>query len=207
MPFAGHPTLGSCHAWLTSGGKPKDPARIVQECGAGLVAIRRSGENLSFAAPTLIRSDDVDAEKLDEVARILRIAPDQIIDAQCVDNGPGWVTVMLASAEDVLTLEPVRSVEPGIVGAHPSGAETAFELRALFSGHHGNLVEDPVTGSLNASVAQWLFATGRVDTPYVAAQGTRLGRRGRIWLDRAETGHVWVGGQTQTMFSGEAGRW
>ncbi|CAN5692505.1 PhzF family phenazine biosynthesis protein [soil metagenome] len=211
MPFAGHPTLGSCHAWLAGGGQPKDSTRVVQECGVGLISVRNTGDSLVFAAPPLIRSGPVDEGKLIEVAKILRINREMIVDAQWVDNGPGWVAVMLASAEAVLRLEPVRShhqrIDIGVVGAHDPGAEAAFEIRALFSDHHGNLVEDPVTGSLNASVAQWLFSTGRVENAYVAAQGTRVGRDGRILIDRDETGQIWVGGQTRTMFSGQTEAW
>lgn len=211
MPFAGHPTLGSCHAWLAGGGQPKDSTRIIQECGVGLISVRSTSDSLVFAAPPLIRFGPVDEGKLIEVAKILRINREMIVDAQWVDNGPGWVAVMLASAEAVLRLEPVRShhqrIDIGVVGAHDPCAEAAFEIRALFSDHHGNLVEDPVTGSLNASVAQWLFSTGRVDNAYVAAQGTRVGRDGRILIDRDETGQIWVGGQTRTMFSGQTEAW
>jgi PhzF family phenazine biosynthesis protein len=207
MPFAGHPTLGTCHAWLAGGGIPRDPGRIVQECGAGLVSVRRDGDTLAFAAPPLIRSGPVDAADLAEAARLLRIAPEAIVDAQWADNGPGWLAVMLESAEAVLALEPARDhpnrIDVGVIGAHPPGAETAFEIRALFSDQHGAVIEDPVTGSLNASVAQWLFASGRVSGAYVAAQGTRLGRTGRVLIDRDAAGQVWVGGLTRTMFAGQ----
>jgi PhzF family phenazine biosynthesis protein len=207
MPFAGHPTLGTCHAWLAGGGIPRDPGRIVQECGAGLVSVRRDGDTLAFAAPPLIRSGPVDAADLAEAARLLRIAPEAIIDAQWADNGPGWLAVMLESAEAVLALEPARDhpnrIDLGVIGAYPAGGEAAFEIRALFSDQHGAVIEDPVTGSLNASLAQWLFASGRVSGAYVAAQGTRLGRTGRVLIDRDAAGQVWVGGVTRTLFSGQ----
>ncbi|OHT21542.1 PhzF family phenazine biosynthesis protein [Edaphosphingomonas haloaromaticamans] len=207
LPFAGHPTLGTCHAWLAAGGVPKQSGRIVQECGAGLVPIRQDAAGLAFAAPPLIRTGAVDEARLEEVAAFLRISRAEIVDAQWVDNGPGWIGVMLASAEAVLAVEPARShggrIEVGVVGPHPAGQDISYELRAFFSDQHGGIVEDPVTGSLNASVAQWLFASGRVQGSYRAAQGTRLGRTGRIRVDRDADGTIWIGGRTATLFSGE----
>jgi PhzF family phenazine biosynthesis protein len=205
LPFAGHPTLGSCHAWLSNGGSPADGSQIVQECGAGLVAIRRSAELLAFAAPPLIRGGSVDESKIAEIAAFLRIDRSQIVDAQWADNGPGWVVVLLASADQVLAIEPVRDVpgriEVGVVGPHPTGNPVAFELRAFFTDQNGAVREDPVTGSLNASTAQWLLASGRASAPYIAAQGTRIGRSGRIHIDQDNHG-IWVGGRTATLFSG-----
>jgi PhzF family phenazine biosynthesis protein len=207
MPFAGHPTLGTCHAWLSNGGKPREAGRIVQECGAGLIPIRRHGDRLAFAAPPLIRSGPVDAPRLEEIARVLRIDRSAIMDSQWVDNGPGWVAILLESAQAVLAVEPARHhptrLDIGLVGAYPTGSPLAFELRAIFSDHHRNLIEDPVTGSLNASVAQWLLATNRATAPYTASQGTCLGRAGRIYIERAASGTVWVGGDVTTLFSGD----
>jgi len=206
LPFAGHPTLGTCHAWLEAGGKPKREGVVVQECGAGLIEIRQ-GEALAFAAPPLIRSGEPTEAEIAEVVEALRIDRDAIVAAQWVDNGPGWIAVLLASAEDVLAVEPVRHhaarIDIGIVGAHAPGSETAFELRAIFSGPDGGMIEDPVTGSLNASVGQWLFASGRASGHYVAAQGTKLGRTGRVDVTQDETGQVWIGGRTLTLFSGQ----
>ncbi|WP_156679484.1 PhzF family phenazine biosynthesis protein [Sphingomonas profundi] len=211
LPFAGHPTLGTCHAWLAGGGQPRDPGRIVQECGAGLIPIRRDGDDgdgdrLAFAAPPLVRSGPVDDATLAEAAAVLRIDPATIVEAQWADNGPGWLAVMLASAEAVLALEPARAhdrrVDIGVVGPHAPGGEAAWEIRALFSGAHGEIMEDPVTGSLNASIAQWLFASGRATDRYVAAQGTRLGRTGRVHVERDAAGTIWIGGRTATLFSG-----
>ncbi|MDB5709220.1 MAG: PhzF family phenazine biosynthesis protein [Sphingomonas bacterium] len=208
LPFAGHPTLGTCHAWLAAGGVPRAGDMVVQQCGAGLVRVRRDGDSLAFAAPPLIRSGPVDDEKLREVAAILDIAVEDVVDAAWVDNGPGWVAVMLGSAEAVLAVEPARHhparVEIGVVGFHPAGSAEAYEIRSLFSDSFGGLVEDPVTGSLNASVAQWLLGTERVTAPYIVAQGTRLGRRGRIRIDQDKDGQVWIGGNTATLFSGVA---
>ncbi len=206
LPFAGHPTLGTCHAWLAAGGKPRGEEAIVQECGAGLVPIRQRDGRLAFAAPPILRGGAVEPEKLDEIASVLRIERSAIVDSQWVDNGPGWVAVLLESAAAVLRVEPARAhsgrLDIGIVGAYPRGEPVAFELRAIFSDHHRALMEDPVTGSLNASVAQWLLATGRATAPYVAAQGARVGRAGRIYIDRDARGAVWVGGNATTLFSG-----
>ena len=205
LPFAGHPTLGTCHAWLAAGGVPRDPARIVQQCEAGLIPVRRDdasegGGRLAFAAPPLIRSGPVDPADVARAAAAMRIDPAAIVDAAWVDNGPGWMALMLASADDVLAAEPLRHdperVEVGLVGPHPAGADIAWEVRALYSDQHMAIMEDPVTGSLNASIAQWLFASGRATTGYIAAQGTRLGRRGRIHVSRDADGAIWIGGGT-----------
>jgi PhzF family phenazine biosynthesis protein len=205
LPFAGHPTLGSCHAWLANGGKPANASELVQECAAGLVPIRRSAELLSFAAPPLIRNGPVDEATLAEIAAFLRVEHSHIVAAQWADNGPGWIAVLLASAEHVLALEPQRSyprrMDVGVVGPHPAGSPIAFELRAFFSDQQGGVREDPVTGSLNASTAQWLLASGRASAPYVAAQGTRVGCSGRIYIHQDSRG-VWVGGRSTTLFSG-----
>ncbi len=205
LPFAGHPTLGSCHAWLDGGGVPADASRIIQECGAGLVPVRRGAVRLAFAAPPLIRGGPVDESTLAAVAGFLRIDRSRILAAQWADNGPGWIVVLLGSADEVLALDPVRDsagrMDVGVVGPHPAGSPNAFELRAFFTDPHGGVIEDPVTGSLNASTAEWLLATGRAAAPYIAAQGTRLGRRGRIYIER-DAEAVWVGGRTTTLFSG-----
>jgi PhzF family phenazine biosynthesis protein len=205
MPFAGHPTLGSCHAWLSNGGQSADASEIVQECGAGLVAIRRTSELLSFAAPPLIRGGTVDESQLVEIAEFLRISRSRIVDAQWADNGPGWIVLLLASADEVLALEPIRDypkrIDVGVVGPHSAGHPAAFELRAFFTDHQGAVREDPVTGSLNASTAQWLLSSGRASAPYIATQGTRVGRSGRIHIHQDNRG-VWVGGRATTLFTG-----
>jgi PhzF family phenazine biosynthesis protein len=195
LPFAGHPTLGTCHAWAGDGG-----GSFVQECAAGLIRIRRTEAGLAFAAPPLLRSGPVEEELVQELAAVLGIARVDIVDAAWADNGPGWVAVLLESADAVLALRPRFSDHDiGVVAPHPGGG---FELRAFFP-KDGALVEDPVTGSLNASVAQWLLATGRAQAPYLARQGTALGRRGRVHVSQDDDGTVWVGGGTLTCVSGE----
>jgi PhzF family phenazine biosynthesis protein len=206
LPFAGHPTLGACHAWLALGGRPRRADRIVQECGAGLVPIRQEADRLAFAAPPLLRAGPVDEATLRDIVTVLRIDPDQIVEARWADNGPGWVGVMLASAEEVLAVEPIRRhegrIDIGLVGAHAPGGEVAWEIRTLFSDGQGALVEDPVTGSFNAAVAGWLRETGCATGAYVAAQGTRLGRRGRVFVDYEAGGADWIGGRTLTVAEG-----
>jgi len=205
LPFAGHPTLGTCHAWLEAGGAPRSNAEIVQECAAGLVSIRRTPDGLGFAAPPLTRSGPVDDDELAHVARTLNIDRGAIVAAEWADNGPGWVALLLESAEAVLGVRPgLVDHDVGLVGPHPSGADAAFELRAFFP-KDGATTEDPVTGSLNASVAQWLLRTGRATAPYVAAQGTVLGRAGRVHISADADGAVWVAGGTVTCVSGTVG--
>lgn len=209
LPFAGHPTLGTCHAWLEAGGTAKRSGVVVQECGTGLVEVRRGPDGLAFAAPPLIRSGPPSDAEIAQVAAVLRIDRAAIVDAAWVDNGPGWIAVLLASAAAVRAVEPARHhdgrIDIGIVGAHPPGGDAAFEIRAIFSAPGGLLIEDPVCGSLNASVGQWLFATGHAEDRYVATQGACVGRTGRILVERDERGQVWVGGRTQSLFSGKAG--
>lgn len=202
LPFAGHPTLGSAHAWLEAGGTPQDGDEVVQECGAGLVRIRR-GARLAFAAPPLVRSGPVADDDLATIVRALRIEVDDVIDANWVDNGADWVAVQLADADAVLALRPdfgaFEGLDIGAVGAHPAGAECAVEVRG-FAPEVG-IPEDPVTGSLNARLAQWL-AGSRLPSSYVAAQGTAIGRRGRVHVS-VEDGVVWVGGDTLTTITGQ----
>jgi predicted PhzF superfamily epimerase YddE/YHI9 len=163
------------------------------------------GDLFAFAAPPPIRSGPVEPDKLVEAAEVLNISVADVVEAQWVDNGPGWLGIMLRSAEAVLALEPKRHrpgrIEIGVVGPHPPGSAIAFELRAFFSDHNGILLEDPVTGSLNASVAQWLIGSGRAPDAYLAAQGTCLGRSGRIHVSR-DDGEIWIGGRTATAVTG-----
>jgi PhzF family phenazine biosynthesis protein len=203
MPFAGHPTLGTCHAWLETGGRPKRTETVVQECGAGLVELRRGSDHLSFAAPALVREGPVEEGLLERLAAALGIARSDVVDAQWADNGPGWAAVLLGSADAVLSLRPGYIDQlVGVAGPHPPGAECALEVRAFFP-KDGQMVEDPVTGSFNASLAQWLLRSGRASAPYVASQGTVLGRRGRAHISAGQDGTVWVGGGTVTCIAGQ----
>ena len=202
LPFAGHPTIGSAHAWLEARDGAATDGEVVQECAAGLVRVRRT-ERLAFAAPPLVRSGPVDDADRAQITAALRIADTDIVDLAWVDNGAGWVAVLLADAAAVLTLRPdfesFGDLEIGVVGVCPDGSETAVEVRAFVPGM--GIGEDPVTGSLNAGIAQWLAGT-RLPTSYVAAQGTALGRRGRVHID-VEGDTVWVGGDALTTISGE----
>lgn len=201
LPFAGHPTLGTAHAWLEAGGRPKADGVVVQECGVGLVPISRSGR-LAFAAPPMIRSGPADPELVAEIADLLDLPTDDLLAVEWVDNGPGWVAALLGDADAVLAARPrMTELDLGLVGFHPPGSPAAIEVRGFFP-KDGALVEDPVTGSLNASLAQWLLATGRIDAPYVAAQGTVLGRAGRVHVTQDDAGGVWVGGDTITCITG-----
>ena len=200
LPFAGHPTLGSAHAWLEAGGEPAGDD-LVQECGAGLVRIRR-GDRLAFAAPPLIRSGPVAEADLEAIAVALRLARDDLVDAAWIDNGPGWVGVLLADADAVLGLRPdwpaFGDLNIGVVGAYPDGGPADVEVRA-FCPDYG-ITEDPVTGSLNAGLGQWL-AGDRLPPAYVVSQGTVLQRAGRVHVVR-EGQEVWVGGDTRTTVTG-----
>lgn len=194
LPFAGHPTLGSARAWLEVGGVPADEEALVQECGVGLVRVRRRGALLAFAAPDLIRGGPVDPAKVTEITDGLGLDPAQVLDAQWCDNGPGWISLLLADAQTVLDIDlaaaKIGTQRIGVVGARPGGSDTAFEVRAFSRGF-----EDPATGSLNAALAQWLIRAGIAPPSYVAAQGTVVQRAGRIHVD-AEGDDVWVGGHT-----------
>jgi PhzF family phenazine biosynthesis protein len=204
LPFAGHPTLGTCHAWLEAGGRPASPDVYLQECGAGLIQIRPAEAGLALAAPPLIRSGPVDEPLAGRIAAQLGIARADMVDLAWADNGPGWVAVLLPSAEAVLALRPgVVDLDIGVAGPYPPGSPEAFEVRAFTPLINGT-GEDPVTGSLNASLAGWLLATGRATAPYVARQGTVLGRSGRVHISCDDDGQIWVGGATHTCLSGEA---
>jgi len=203
LPFAGHPTLGTCHAWLESGHSPQRPGRIVQQCGAGLVDIRQDSGVLGFAAPPLLRSGLVDEPIIRQAAAQLGIDRWDILDAQWADNGPGWIAILLENAQAVLNVKSVTGdLDLGVIGPYPAGSECDFEVRAFFP-VDGQPVEDPVTGSLNASLAQWLLGSGRATAPYVVSQGTALGRRGRVRVDTDEEGTIWVSGATMTRITGQ----
>ncbi|MCH8569868.1 PhzF family phenazine biosynthesis protein [Nesterenkonia sp. AY15] len=208
LPFAGHPTLGSARAWLDLGHEPRSAGVVVQECGVGLVPVQIGDQTLSFGAPGLVRSGPIAKAAREMLTDALGITPDQVLDAAWVDNGPGWVALLLDNAETVLGVTPdlSRITDPeyrflGVVARQPEGADTALELRAFFPDDTGALREDPVTGSLNASVAQWLEYSGKMSPPYVASQGTVLQRRGRVHIE-GEGESLWVGGRTDVAVSG-----
>ena len=226
LPFAGHPTLGSCHAWLQAGGKPKAAGHIVQQSAVGLVPIRREGERLAFAAPPVKRIAP-SPTLLAKVAAALGLKAQQIVTAQLLDNGPAWLGLLLADADTVLTLKPdhraLRELgqKVGVAGLPSSAASPVLiarsnrEARAFarteeapadievraFAAPVG-IEEDPVTGSFNASLAQWLIADGHLPESYVAAQGQTLGRAGRVHIQRDADGQVWVGGDSVTCIDG-----
>ena len=204
LPFAGHPTLGSAHAWLQAGGEPAQEGRLVQECGVGLVEVRREAGGLAFAAPALLRSGPVEDEVLAQVRESLGIPATDILATAWVDNGPGWVGVQLASAEAVLALEPdfsrMRGLEVGVIGAHAEGGPADFEVRAFCPDF--SVPEDPVTGSLNAGLAVWLTGSGQAPPSYTVRQGTAMGRRGDVRISTDDDRTIWVGGACRTLISG-----
>jgi PhzF family phenazine biosynthesis protein len=203
LPFAGHPTLGSCHAWLEAGGKPKGEL-IVQQCGVGLVRIRRDGQRLAFAAPPRIKSGPLDEADVARIASGLGIARTDIVAHAWCQNGPPWRAVMLRSAAQVLALKADSAVlsgwEVGVVGPQAAGSDTQFEVRAFFTGKQ-SIAEDPVTGSLNAALAQWLIGDGLAPTGYIAAQGTAMGRAGRVFVQQ-DRPDIWIGGHSVTVIDG-----
>jgi len=206
LPFAGHPTLGTARAWLAAGGQPKTDGVVVQECGAGLVPVRRDEDRLAFAAPPLIRSGPVGADELARRLDVLGLNEDDVVDAVWIDNGPNWLGIVLKSTEAVLSVSLPAGIhedfDTGLIGFAADADDAAIEVRALFPDANGIIREDPVTGSLNASVAQWLLGNGTLTAPYRARQGTAMGRRGDVWIDQAD-GEIWVGGTASVVVEGE----
>jgi len=205
LPFAGHPTLGSAHAFLASGGDAKQPGEVVQQCAIGLVRVKRDGARLAFAAPPLRRSGPVEDTALRAQAlAALRIEPAALLDLVWVDNGPGWMAARLADAASVLALQPdfvaMQGLKLGVVGAYPAGGECQFEVRAFVPDL--GVPEDPVTGSLNAGLALWLQASGLAADRYVAAQGAALGRAGRVHVSR-DAQATWIGGDVAPLIHGQ----
>lgn len=204
LPFAGHPTLGSAHAWLASGGDPRKPGELVQQCAIGLVRLKREGARLAFAAPPLRRSGPVDAALRAQVARSLRLDEAELLDVVWIDNGPGWMAARLKDAAAVLALRPyfvaMQGLKLGVVGAYPAGAAEAFEVRAFVPDL--GVPEDPVTGSLNAGLALWLQGAGLAPERYIASQGAALGRAGKVHVAR-EGEHTWIGGDVTPLIHGQ----
>lgn len=208
LPFAGHPTLGSAHAWLGRGGVPAREGRLIQECALGLVELRLRNGVLAFRAPDLLRGGEVGEEILARAIDALGVAPDRVLRSNWVDNGPGWLGLQLATAEDVLGLRPdfvaMRGLELGVIGAHTDqdreGLGADCEVRAFCPEYA--VPEDPVTGSLSAGFALWLTRAGHLPPDYVARQGTAVGRDGRVLVSTDESGQVWVGGSCHTLVEG-----
>ena len=208
LPFAGHPTLGSAAAWLAAGGVPAQAGTVVQQCGAGLIPVQIAGDALAFRAPPLRRSGPLDPAERAEAIRVAGVDPASVIAAVHADNGPGWRLLHLSSAQAVLAARPVAvapvPTDVGLVGAWPQGHARQFELRAFFADANGRLTEDPVTGSLNASVAQYLLAHGHAAAPgYAAGQGQCIGADGQIAV-AIEPEAIWIGGRTRIVARGAA---
>lgn len=227
LPFAGHPTLGSCHGWLTRNVAPRQPDVIVQECAIGRVRIRRDKDRLAFAAPPLLKTGPIEPARLDGVIKALGLRTTQVLDHQIIDNGPGWIGLILDNAQSVLAITPdpvaLAPYKVGVIGAcdtremnsDPLAPAAAFEVRAFAPA--GGILEDPVTGSLNAGLASWMIAEGIVtrmlpaeapshpNLAYVVSQGTCLGRRGRLFIEQAGQ-DIWIGGHTLTTIEGSLNR-
>ena len=205
LPFAGHPTLGSCRAWLSGGGQPRTPGRVVQECGVGLVPVRIDGEDLAFAAPPLLRDGPLEPEVKAQIARGLGIPEGDIRAGRWIDNGPGWCAVLLESPERILSLTPdfaaLGDLELGVAALYPPGGASQLEVRAFCPSL--SVPEDPVTGSLNAGLALWLIGEGILPPRYVASQGAAVGRAGRVSVS-AEADGTWIGGRAAIVLEGTA---
>ena len=203
LPFAGHPTLGSCHAWLAEGGVPRDPAVVVQQCGVGRVRVRREATRLAFAAPALRRTGTVEPALRAQAVAALGLTDAEVLRLEWVDNGPGWTAALLTDAARVLSLQPdfgrMQGLKLGVVGPYPAGSECQFEVRAFVPGL--GVPEDPVTGSLNAGLAQWLIGAGLAPSSYVAAQGAALGRAGRVFVEQ-DGADIWIGGAVCPVITG-----
>ena len=208
LPFAGHPTLGTCHAWLAAGGQPRQPGQIIQECGIGLVEIRQDAGRLAFRAPPMTRTGPLSEEDRAEVLRVTGANPEAVVEAVHVANGPQWRLLRLASSADLLAAEPVSRATPGtdvgLLAQAPAGSGAEWELRAFFADGQGRVVEDPVTGSLNAGVAVHLFTSGLAHGSYVAVQGRKAGADGEVLCSQSADGAVWIGGQVRTVSAGGA---
>ncbi|WP_427967000.1 PhzF family phenazine biosynthesis protein [Altererythrobacter sp.] len=205
LPFAGHPTLGSCHAWLEAGGTPGKAGTVVQECGVGLVEIRHDGDLLAFAAPPLTKHEPLTDAELDHAVAICGVEPETVVEAVHVSNGPQWQLLRLRTADDVLAADPVAKApagtDIGLAGPCVGSDRADWELRAFFGAAQGRLIEDPVTGSFNAGVAMHLFGSGLVQGSYLAAQGRKTGADGIVHCSLDDGGNVWIGGRCATISS------
>jgi PhzF family phenazine biosynthesis protein len=226
LPFAGHPTLGTCFALLRSAVKPKTPGVMTQECAAGLIHIKITDEKLAFAAPPLRRDDVLPAPQIDALAKGLGLSPSDVVRGQWCDNGPAWRGLLLHSHAALMKAKPdvallrqaianeasasmpkLGLIAPapilpdlGLIAATPLHSGVDFEVRAFFPGGN-SYFEDPVTGSLNAGLAQWLIGCRIAKPSYVVAQGSALGRNGRVYVTSDEN-HIWIGGNCTAAVSG-----
>ncbi|MGK0477569.1 MAG: PhzF family phenazine biosynthesis protein [Ilumatobacter sp.] len=200
LPFAGHPTLGACAAWLDAGGVPQQPGIVVQECGAGLIKICITDAGLAFAAPPMIRHEPVETDTLTRAMRLLGLTANDVVTSHWIDNGPGWMGLQLTDAQRVLDIpmptEAAEHFDVGVVGLYPTGSNAAIEVRAFFNDPNGSIREDPVTGSLNASIAQWMLGNGTLTAPYVAHQTS-----GRATVEQFD-GQIWIGGTADVRVTG-----
>jgi len=205
LPFAGHPTVGTCHAWLAAGGKPVADDRIVQQCGAGLVPLRKIDGRIAFATPPRDRAGDVDVELEQSALHDLGLTREQVVATAWADNGPGWIGVLLHDVEVLRSLRPnwdrveIKAGVAALTGLHGPG-DPSLEVRAFF--HAGGTREDPVTGSLNGSLAQWLLGNDTLTAPYIASQGVSMGRDGRVYVSQDDDGEIWIGGDAVTGIQG-----
>ena len=202
LPFAGHPTLGSCHAWLEAGGVPHREGVVVQECGAGLVEIQRDGDVLAFAAPAFTRYEPLSAAELEYAARLVGVDPTSVVEGMHIANGPRWQLLRMPSVAAQPQARAPIGTDIGLAGPHSPGSAVDWELRAFFANQHGNLLEDPVTGSFNAGVATHLFASGLATGSYIAGQGQAVGADGRVHCRIDDDGQVWIGGRSITIARG-----
>ena len=200
LPFAGHPTLGACAAWLDAGGVPQQPGIVVQECGAGLIKIRITDAGLAFAAPPMIRHEPVDTDTLTRAMRLLGLTANDVVTSHWIDNGPGWMGLQLTDAQRVLDIplptEAAEHFDVGVFGLYPTASNAAIEVRAFFNDPNGSIREDPVTGSLNASIAQWMLGNGTLTAPYLAHQTS-----GRATVEQFD-GQIWIGGTADVRITG-----
>jgi PhzF family phenazine biosynthesis protein len=206
LPFAGHPTLGSAFAWLAAGGQPRRDGVVVQQCGAGLIEVRQDADRLAFAAPPYTRHGPLDAAELAAAAAVCGVDPAQVVEAVHVANGPNWQLLRLGSAAEVLAATPAArapaGTDVGLAAPAAPGSAVEWELRAFFANQHGQVVEDPVTGSFNAGVAMHLFASGLARGRYVAGQGQKTGADGRVTCEQGDDGRVWIGGHCAMVAAG-----
>ncbi|KQM18778.1 PhzF family phenazine biosynthesis protein [Novosphingobium sp. Leaf2] len=206
LPFAGHPTLGTACAWLAAGGIPRRPGVVVQECGIGLVDVRTDDDKLAFRAPPLIRSGPLNDRERAQVIALTGASPEQVVAAVHASNGPDWKLLHLDSADAVLAAEPAthgpKGADVALLGTYPPGSTAQYAVRAFFVDGNGRLCEDPVTGSLNAAIAQYLFASGQASCAYVAAQGCKVGADGMVYCSQSADGAVWVAGRVTVVSSG-----